>query len=182
MEQSDEKVTDQFRPFLERMPEGPDKDYIVHRLLDHMQWYDHKSKEKQQRFKALSLVTMLINAAIPVIMLLSEYGIVVRVGIAAISAAAGAIGAMVNLCRYQDLWVQYRAGCEFLKSTLYRYFMHIGEFAPFADDPVQCNRLLQSTCENYFSNENGTWYSITSQSNENVGSHAALSEPEIADT
>lgn len=178
MKEANEKVTDQFRPFLERMQEGSTKDYIECRLLDQMQWYDRKSAEKQRRFKVLSLAAIVINAAIPVVMLLSEYGVAVRVGIAAFSAAAGAIGAVVNLCRYQDLWVQYRAGCEYLEGVLYRYFMHIGEFAPVADDPVQCDRLLQSLCEDYFSNENGTWHSITSQSIEKTGSYAALPEPD----
>ena len=178
MKEATEKVTDQFRPFLERMQEGSAKDYIECRLLDQMQWYDSKSVEKQRHFKALSLAAIVINAVIPVMMLLSEYGIAVRVGIAAVSAAAGVISAVVNLCRYQALWVQYRAGCEYLKGVLYRYFMRIGEFAPVADDPAQCDRLLQSLCEDYFSNETGTWHSIASQSNEKTGSHAALPEPD----
>lgn len=178
MKEATEKVTDQFRPFLERMQEGSAKDYIECRLLDQMQWYDRKSVKKQRHLKALSLAVIVINAVIPVVMLLSEYGIAVRVGIAAVSAAAGVISAVVNLCRYQDLWVQYRAGCEYLKGVLYRYFMRIGEFAPVADDPAQCDRLLQSLCEDYFSNETRTWHSIASQSNEKTGSHAALPEPD----
>lgn len=142
MKEVTEKVTDQFLPFLERMREGPAKDYIKYRLLDQMQWYEKESAEKQRRFKALSLAAIVINAVIPVVMLLSEYGVAVRVGITAFSAAAGVIGTVVNLCRYQDLWVQYRAGCKYLKGVLYRYFMRIGEFAPVADDPAQCDRLL----------------------------------------
>lgn len=178
MQEATEKITDQFRPFLERMQEGPAKDYIKYRLLDQMHWYDQKSAEKQRRFKALSLAAIVINAVIPVVTLLSEYGVAIRIGIAAFSTAAGAIGAVVNLCRYQDLWVQYRAGCEYLKGILYRYFMRIGEFAPVADDPAQCDWLLQSLCEDYFSSETGTWHSITSQSTGKTGSHAALPEPD----
>ena len=164
MKEATEKVTDQFLPFLARMQDGPAKDYIKYRLFDQMQWYEKESAEKQRRFKALSLAAIVINAVIPVVTLLSEYGVAVRIGIAAFSAAAGVIGTVVNLCRYQDLWVQYRAGYEYLKGILYRYFMRIGEFSPDAEDPAQCDRQLQSLCEDYFSNENGTWHSITSQS------------------
>ena len=109
MKEATEKVTDQFLPFLARMQDGPAKDYIKYRLFDQMQWYEKESAEKQRRFKALSLAAIVINAVIPVVTLLSEYGVAVRIGIAAFSAAAGVIGTVVNLCRYQDLWVQYRA-------------------------------------------------------------------------
>lgn len=150
MKEATEKVTDQFLPFLARMQDGPAKDYIKYRLFDQMQWYEKESAEKQRRFKALSLAAIVINAVIPVVTLLSEYGVAVRIGIAAFSAAAGVIGTVVNLCRYQDLWVQYRAGCEYLKGILYRYFMRIGEFSSDAEDPAQCDRSSNPSARTIF--------------------------------
>ena len=99
MKEATEKVTDQFLPYLARMQDGPAKDYIKYRLFDQMQWYEKESAEKQRRFKALSLAAIVINAVIPVVTLLSEYGVAVRIGIAA-SLARWSICAGIRICGY----------------------------------------------------------------------------------
>ena len=116
---------------------------------------------KQRHFKQLSVVTILLNALIPVATLLTEYGIAIRILIVSISSAAVAINAILALCSYRELWVQYRSSCELLKSILYRYFNHSGEFRPIADQPDQCAQLLVTLCEEHSTKEFQSWSSIS---------------------
>lgn len=162
-EQDIPEIIKQFLPYLERMPDCPIKIYIKKRVIDQIEWYDNKSMVKQRRFKLLSVATILLNALIPVATLLTEYGITIRILIASISSAAVAINAILALCSYKELWVQYRSSCELLKSILYRYFNHTGEFYPIKDQPDQCAQLLVTLCEEHFTKEFQSWSSTTVQ-------------------
>lgn len=157
------EIIKQFLPYLERMPDGPTKIYIQNRVIPQIDWYNGKSIVKQRRFKLLSVVTILLNALIPVATLLTEYEIAIRILIASISSAAVAINAILALCSYKELWVQYRSSCELLKSILYRFFNRSGEFHPIADQPDQCAQLLITLCEEHFTKEFQSWSSTAIQ-------------------
>lgn len=149
----------QFQPYLQKIPDTHIKIYIQNRVIEQIYWYDTKSVEKQQRFKQLSIITVLLNAIIPVITFLSEYGITIRILIVSISSAAVAINAVLSLCSYKELWVQYRSSCELLKSILYRYFNRSGEFRLMANKPEQCAQMLVTLCEEYITKEFQSWSS-----------------------
>ena len=134
MGKSSEYIIDQFKPYLDEMENSPLKTYIEKRVLDQIIWYDQKSVEKQTRFKKLTIVNIILNAIIPIVVLFSDYGILVKALVTGLSSSAGAINAIVALCEFKDLWIQYRSNCELLKSTLHRFFLKSGEFRHIADD------------------------------------------------
>ena len=149
----------QFQPYLQKIPDTHIKIYIQNRVIEQINWYAIKSVEKQRRFKQLSIITVLLNAIIPVVTFLSEYGITIRILIVLISSAAVAINAVLSLCSYKELWVQYRSSCELLKSILYRYFNRSGEFRLIADNPEQCAQMLVTLCEEHITKEFQSWSS-----------------------
>ena len=149
----------QFQPYLQKIPDTTIKIYIQNRVIEQINWYATKSVEKQRRFKQLSIITVLLNATIPVVTFLSEYGITIRILIVSISSAAVAINAVLSLCSYKELWVQYRSSCELLKSILYRYFNRSGELRLIADNPEQCAQMLVTLCEEHITKEFQSWSS-----------------------
>lgn len=161
MEKSNDYIRKQFKLYLDEMENSPLKTYIEERIIDQIVWYDQKSSEKQTRFKQLTVANIILNAIIPIVVLLSDYGVFVKLLVTGLSSSAGAINAIVALCGYKDLWIQYRSNCELLKSTLHRFFLKSGEFRHIADDESALMDALVVSCEEYFTKEFQTWVVVT---------------------
>lgn len=161
MGKSNDYIIKQFKPYLDEMENSPLKTYIEERVIDQIVWYDQKSAEKQTRFKQLTGANIILNAIIPIVVLLSDYGVFVKLLVTGLSSSAGAINAIVALCGYKDLWIQYRSNCELLKSTLHRFFLKAGEFRHIADDQSALMDALVVSCEEYFTKEFQTWVVVT---------------------
>lgn len=160
MGKSNEYIINQYKPYLDEMDNSPLKTYIKERVLDQIIWYDGKSAEKQQRFKQLTVANIILNAIIPVVVLLSDFGVIVKLLIAGLSASASAITAIVSLCGYKDLWIQYRSNCELLKSTLHCFFLKTGEFRSIANDQLALMDALVNKCEEYCTKEFQVWVNV----------------------
>ena len=161
MEKTNDYIVKQFKPYLDEMENSSLKTYIEERVIDQIVWYDQKSAEKQTYFKRLTVANIILNAVIPIIVLFSKYGVFFKVLVTGLSSAAGAIGAIVSLCGYKDLWIQYRSNCELLKSTLHRFFLKAGEFRHIANDQSALMDALVVSCEEYFTKEFQTWVVVT---------------------
>ncbi len=161
MEMVNDYITKQFKPYLDEMEDSPLKTYIEERVIDQIIWYEKKSAEKQTRFKQLTIATIILNAIIPIIVLLSNYGVLVNILVTGLSSSAGAINAIAALYGYKDLWIQYRSNCELLKSTLHRFFLKAGEFQHIADDQAALMDALVVSCEEYLTKEFQTWVVVT---------------------
>ena len=160
----------QFQPYLDKMEESTVKEYIVNRILTQIDWYDEKSINKQRMYKRLSAVSIILNGLIPIAVLLSDYGILIKILISALSSTAGILNSIIVLGNYKDLWIQYRSNCEMLKRTLHHYFMYSGEFAELGDDSLARQRQLANICESFMAQEFQEWVSSTNKS--------ALNSPE----
>ena len=152
-----------FKPYLDKMESSDLKVYIEHRVLDQIMWYSKKSRENQECFRCFSILAIFLNAAIPIIVLFSDFSVFAKCLVAGLSSFAGAVNAVIALCRYQELWVQYRSNCEALKSVLYRFFLKTGEFKQIADDEAALMDMLVSRCEEYFMKEFQTWGNVVSE-------------------
>lgn len=153
----------QYQPYLDKMPDSSLKNYIISRVINQIDWYDRKSIDKQEMYKRLSVASIILNGVIPIAVLLSDYGIIIKLIIATLSSAAGIINTIVALGNYKDLWVQYRLNCETLKSILYRFFLRSGEFKGLdIDDPALHNTLV-TCCEELMAKEFQAWLSSTSR-------------------
>lgn len=155
------KEITQFQAYLDKMEESVAKDYIINRVLIQIDWYDQRSVNKQQMYKQLSVISIVLNGLIPIAVLLSDYGIGIKLLIAALSSTAGILNSVIVLGNYKDLWIQYRSNCEMLKSTLHHFFMRSGEFMELDNDPIALQRQLANSCESFMSNEFQKWVSST---------------------
>lgn len=137
--------------------DGISKNYIVHRVIDQIIWYDDKAQEKQKAYNNLTITSIILTSCVPILTLFTgyKYGIVVSIIIAILSSASSVILSITNLKEYQKHWVQYRSACEILKSTLHRYFMKASEFC--SDNDHDNLQLLCLACEEYMTKEYQTW-------------------------
>lgn len=167
---SNSYIRDEFQPYLDKLPESALKDYITSRVIDQIDWYDKKSVVKQKMYKRLSIISIVMTGIIPVAVLISEFGIVAKILIAALSAAAGILNAVIALCSFKDLWVQYRMNCETLKSILYCFFLRVGEFKDMELDDLALKEILVSRCEEILTSETKLWNSaVRNNSNGSKG-------------
>jgi len=129
--------------------------YIQNRLLSQIEWYDRKSTGSQKNYKTISILAAALNGLIPVIILLADYGLAVRLLVAAVSSATAVLASIQIINNYKELWIQYRTNCSLLKSALHRFYTCSGEFA----NKNEGERFLVLTelCEAYLVTEFTQW-------------------------
>lgn len=155
-------IYQEFKGYLDSCDEF-ERTYIEQRLIHQIIWYDNNAIAKQRRYIRWTILTIIFTAVIPVLSLLTNfrYGIIATILIAVLSTSSAAILAVINLCEYHNLWIEYRSSCEVLKSMLHRYFMKTSEFCS-PDKKVNLS-LLISLCEEYMTKEFQTWTELSHQ-------------------
>lgn len=146
-----------FKSYLSATSDGFAKRYIENRVLDQIDWYNAKAGKNQTFFKRWMVASIILSALIPVLTLLSDIpcSFLIKILITAASSSVTAISAILSLYHFQELWVQYRANCEILQSTLHRYLTHTGEFKDRSEEDAL--NLLVMSCEEYMTKEFQTW-------------------------
>lgn len=146
-------------------------EYIQNRLIAQINWYSDKSAKEQKHYKRLSVVSIILTAAIPIMTLLLDFdfiNIFAKLTIAVLSSFASVITGINTLYKHKELWIQYRTNCELLKSVLHRFYTQSDEFNGKTDD--EAFKILVSSCEQYFVKEFDNWSSIYSSTDSSTSS------------
>lgn len=153
-------IYQEFKPYLDSC-KSFEKTYIEQRLINQIIWYDNSAIKKQNKYKHLTIVSIILTSIIPILSIFTgyKYGIIATASITVCSTSSAAILSVINLCEYHKLWIEYRSTCEILKSILHRYFMRANEFS-FSDDKENLD-LLISSCEEYMTKEFQTWTQLS---------------------
>ena len=122
------------------------------RLEDQIAWYDRKSGSNQRTFKLLKSWTILIGAAVP---LLVAFGWEDARVVALLTATIAVVEGLQQLNQHQTNWILYRATCEALKHEKYLYLAHAGPYATAAHPTT----LLAERIEGLVSQEHARWTS-----------------------
>lgn len=138
------------------LPTLSPQDYITQRIDDQIAWYDKKSGFNQWRYKPLKSFEIIAAAAIPVISAYvggtGPWSEVMRFSVGFLGAAIVASSGIAGLCRYRELWVEYRGMADVLRQ---QKFLFLTRTAPYdGEDPFP---LLVQTVENLLSKENANW-------------------------
>jgi Protein of unknown function (DUF4231) len=132
------------------------QDYITQRIDDQIAWYDNKSGFNQGRYKPLKSFEIIAAASIPVITAYvggtDPWSEVLKFSIGFLGAAIAVSSGIAGLCRYQELWVEYRGMAEVLRQ---QKFLFLTRTAPYDGD--NAFPLLVQTVENLLSKENANW-------------------------
>ncbi|MEO1438176.1 MAG: DUF4231 domain-containing protein [Bacteroidota bacterium] len=128
------------------------KDYIKDRLENQIDWYDRKSLFNQKRYKSGQLFKIILAVSIPVLTLFSDFHFTVKYIIAVVAAIIAFLEGTAKLYNYKDLYVKYRATCEFLKRE--KLFFE-NQVAPY--DKEEPLKKLILRCEKIMKDENEAW-------------------------
>ena len=130
-------------------------EYIAQRLDDQIAWYALKSLSNQYWYKGLRMAQFVAAALIP---FLAAYSVpevpTTKLVVGLFGVVIAVITATLDLCRFQEHWIEYRTTCEALKKEKY---LHLAGSAPYISDPVANFRLLVQRAEALISKENSNW-------------------------
>jgi hypothetical protein len=129
-----------------------DRDPIIDRLEDQIDWYDRKSVVNQKVYKRIKITEIGAAAIIPFIAALNfktwstwitgVLGVVVTI-----------LEGLLQLRQYQQNWINYRSTCEALK---HEKFLFLGEAGPYAS-AAKPHVLLAERVESLISQEHAKW-------------------------
>src|SRR5215475_908718 len=141
-----------------------DQAVTMERLEDQLGWYERKSSLCKKRYMAAKLVQLVASAAIPAAVLLGEqYARAIPVVLGTFLVAGEGL---LQLARYHENWLSYRATCESLKHEKFLFLAAAGPYAAAANGA----QLLAERIESIVSQENSSWVTV----------QAAKSEPQAA--
>jgi hypothetical protein len=128
-----------------------DQSVTMERLDDQIAWYGDKGGRCKRRYIAAKLVQLGVSATIPLAALsdLAAQGPAIS---AVLGAVLVAVEGVLQLTRYHENWLTYRATAEALK---HEKFLFLAAAGPYAGD----NRLplLAERVESLVSQENSSW-------------------------
>jgi hypothetical protein len=141
--------------------ETPERDPVIKRLDDELEWYDRKSVSNQRIYKRIKLTEILAAALIPLIA-----GFHAKEGVWVSAGITGGLGVLVTflegllqLYQFQQNWIGYRATCEALKHEKYLFQGNAGLYAGAKD----ARALLAERVESLVSQEQAKWISAHQQ-------------------
>lgn len=148
-----------------------ERDYIQIRLLPQIQYYSKSSRRMQNEYYALSILNIVLTAAVPIILMLPETVTSAKYISASISAIASIFSSILLIRGTRDNWIEYRTASEALKSELAAFKAKSAVY-----QKLDCNMrfsLFVERCESIMHAERTGWHSRmkidSSQTNEVSG-------------
>ena len=132
------------------------RNYIEFPIIPQIEYYSKSSRNSKKKYLRCKTVIIVFAGLIPIATLFSEYGVLAKVIIAALSTTVSVITAYLELRNYHVLWMSYRTKREQLLTVLMYYFTGTGIFSTITDAKQQDNLLIES-CEQYLSEEHQWW-------------------------
>lgn len=139
-----------------------EKEYIIDRLDDQINWYDKKSAQNKKYYTFFRIISVTMSACIPILTgMVLEYNFLLHI-IAIIGGLLVISESITSLFKWQENWTRYRSITEQLRHEKIAFQTNTGVYrdveAPFAD--------LVERCENIISSENANWTNLNSNKKE----------------
>src|SRR5690349_20710294 len=133
-----------------------EKDPVMERLKDQIDWYDRKSISNQRAFKRIKVTEILAAAVIPFI------GTFTLAHPAWITGGLGVLvtilEGLLHLNQYQQNWINYRAICESLKHEKYLFLAIAGPYSDLKEGQMKTPQILMAErIELLISQEQAGW-------------------------
>ena len=125
--------------------------YIENRLKGQMEYYSKKSAKCKQEYYQMSIISIVINAIIPVLSIGLDSTGVLKYIIAALSACTTIISSILLLKKPKDTWIKYRSTYEKLKKEKILFETSSGEYK----NKTEQDFIL--TCEEIMASEHSAW-------------------------
>lgn len=128
-----------------------DEPVVIKHLEDEIAWYSSRSRACKNRYVLGKLTQLIVSAAIPLVVIFYEE-LAPKVS-AALGAVLVVVEGLLQLTRYHENWLSYRATSEALKHEKFLFLAGAGPYAA-TNNSLQ---LLAERVESTVSQENATW-------------------------
>lgn len=143
-------------------------DYINERLNQQMQYYKDKCKKLQGEFYSLSIISITVNALIPVLSIAVDSFHLMKYIIALLSALVSISSSILLLKRTKDRWIGYRTTYEQLKKEKILFELGAGSYG---DKNIQ---VFAERCEKIMQDEHSLWKIAMKNTSEEGGQYASI--------
>lgn len=174
--------------YASKLPDGPEKMYLIGRLKDQIDWYDKKSVLNKATYRNRKIRIIIISALIPVavgyadstfaLFTLSKWNMTITLGqviklLVALAGAFVAIWEAISMfMKYRELWFGYRNTTEQMRREAWRYVTKVGSYQ---DDATRFINLVFNI-EGILEQENKQWNSLVKQEDEKEKAQAIRDE------
>ena len=133
-----------------------ESNYIKNRLEPQMNYYQTKCSKLRKEYYTISIASIVINAAIPVLSMTTDACPGIKYIIASISALASIFSSVLLLRKTREHWVEYRSTYEKLKRERVLFEAKVGIYQTASENEFILN------CENIMDAEHSLWREINS--------------------
>src|ERR671925_492551 len=95
--------------------------YVEDRLTEQMKWYETKANENKSRFHIFQIIIIIASVIIPIINLINFVPFEIRIISSILGRTVTGVTAFIQLKKYQENWLLYRATEENLKKEKYLF-------------------------------------------------------------
>jgi Protein of unknown function (DUF4231) len=130
--------------------------YLKDRVDDQLGWYDRKNSALKKRYRLMKGVTIVLGAAIPVLIMLSDsMGNAYKYAAAICGALVTVLEGISGMLKDKDVMTTYRSAREGLMREKIRYQTSSGIYQGL--DDALAFRTFVDQCEGIMSAENQQW-------------------------
>jgi len=138
-----------------------ERDYIRERFNDQKNYYDRKAIKYQKKWLNLSIIVILLTPIPIVVFSFISTPWYITLLVVGSSYFMTVVGGILNLLKYRELWLSYRAIEQQMLREYYHYKTQTGNYA-FEDDNKRF-KLFVERIEQLMAQERSRWLSDIQQ-------------------
>src|SRR5215204_5290291 len=135
-----------------------ESNYVEDRLTGQMKWYESKANENKSRFQIFQTIIIIASVIIPLINLIESAPFEIRVISSILGGTVTGVTAFIQLKKYQENWLLYRATEENLKKEKYLFLYDAGPYSDAKDDNRK--KILVERVESMISSETSQFFGM----------------------
>jgi hypothetical protein len=135
-----------------------ESNYVEDRLTGQMKWYETKANENKSRFHIFQTIIIIASVIIPLINLINFAPFEIRVISSILGGTVTGVTAFIQLKKYQENWLLYRATEENLKKEKYLFLYDAGPYSDAKDDNRK--KILVERVESMISSETSQFFGM----------------------
>jgi hypothetical protein len=135
-----------------------ESNYVEDRLSEQMKWYETKANENKSRFHIFQTIIVIASVIIPIINLINFAPFEIRIVSSILGGTVTGITAFIQLKKYQENWLLYRATEENLKKEKYLFLYDAGPYSDAKDDNRK--KVLVERVESIISSETSQFFGM----------------------
>jgi Protein of unknown function (DUF4231) len=135
-----------------------ESNYVEGRLSEQTKWYETKANENKSRFHIFQAIIIIASVIIPIVNLIDFATFEIRIISSILGGTVAGVTAFMQLKKYQENWLLYRATEENLEKEKYLFLYGAGPYSDAKDDNRK--KILVERVESIISFETSQFFGM----------------------